>query len=70
MIVGGVVVVIFRPLGMAILGGAAAGYYASAIEKWIRMRPAPEAEPCAPPNRGPAAAVDNSSVTEGPPSVS
>jgi hypothetical protein len=42
-ILGFVVTAFFRPLGFAILAGAAFGYYASAAEKWIRMRPAPDA---------------------------
>jgi hypothetical protein len=42
-IFGFVVLAFFRPLGFAILVGAMAGFYASAAEKWIRMRPAPDA---------------------------
>lgn len=33
----------FRPLGLPILFGAITGFYSSAIEKRIRMRPAPYA---------------------------
>jgi hypothetical protein len=43
MIVGAVLAVWFRPLGIAILSGAISGFYVSAIEKRIRMRPAPDA---------------------------
>src|SRR5476649_2002269 len=39
MIVGFVLVAFFRPVGLAILFGAMSGFYLSAIEKWIRMRP-------------------------------
>jgi hypothetical protein len=42
MIVGFAVTAIFRPLGIAILAGAISGFYVSAIEKRIRMRPAPD----------------------------
>jgi hypothetical protein len=41
-IVGVILITVFRPLGIAILAGAATGLYASAIEKWMRMRPAPD----------------------------
>ena len=50
MLVGFATLASFRPLGLAILAGAMSGFYVSALEKWIRMRPAPEAEPCAAPN--------------------
>jgi hypothetical protein len=43
MMVGVAVAALHRPLGIAILAGAISGFYASAIEKWIRMRPAPDA---------------------------
>jgi hypothetical protein len=43
MIVGAIVTVWFRPLGIAILSGAISGFYVSAIEKRIRLRPAPDA---------------------------
>lgn len=43
MIVGLVLLAMYRPLGTAILAGAMSGFYLSAIEKWIRMRPAPDA---------------------------
>jgi hypothetical protein len=43
MIVGIGVTVLFRPLGIAILAGAVSGFYVSAIEKKIRMRPVPDA---------------------------
>ena len=37
---------------------------------FITGKPRESTEPCAPPNGGPATRLDNSSVTEGPPSVS
>jgi hypothetical protein len=43
MLVGVGVTALFRPLGIAILAGAISGFYFSAIEKRIRMRPAPDA---------------------------
>jgi len=43
MIVGFAVSAWFKPLGIAILSGAISGFYVSAIEKRIRMRPAPDA---------------------------
>ena len=43
MIVGFAVMAVYRPLGLSILAGAMSGFYVSAIEKWIRMRPAPDA---------------------------
>ena len=43
MIVGIAVTALHRPLGIAILAGAISGFYVSAIEKRIRMRPAPDA---------------------------
>ena len=70
MIAGFIVLALFRPLGFAILGGAMSGFYASAIEKWMRMRPVPEAEPGAPPSGGPAMPLGGSGASEGPPSVS
>jgi hypothetical protein len=70
MLIGFGITALFPPLGFAILGGAMSGFYASALEKWIRMRPVPEAELSAPPNGGPAKPVGNSGVAEGPPSVS
>jgi hypothetical protein len=42
MIIGVGVCAFFRPLGMAIFAGAASGFMCSALEKWIRMRPAPD----------------------------
>ena len=42
MIVGFAMTALFRPLGIAILAGAISGFYVSAIEKRIRMRPAPD----------------------------
>jgi hypothetical protein len=66
MLVGFATLASFRPLGLAILAGAMSGFYVSALEKWIRMRPAPEAEPCAAPNGGPATQLGNSGATEGP----
>jgi hypothetical protein len=65
MVAGFLVLALFRPLGFAILGGAMSGFYVSAVEKWIRMRPAPEAEPGAAPNSGPATPVGSSGVAEG-----
>ena len=41
--VGLIVAVYFRPLVLAIFGGAMSGLYISAIEKAVCMRPAPEA---------------------------
>ncbi len=70
MIVGFIVITFFRPLGGAILLGSMCGFYFSAAEKWIRARPAPEAEQPAAPNDGRAAQGDNSNVTEPPPSAS
>jgi len=43
MIVGFAILALCKPLGLAILSGAISGIYFSALEKWIRMRPAPEA---------------------------
>src|SRR5688572_12370918 len=43
MLVGVGVTALSRPLGIAILAGAISGFYVSAIEKRIRMRPAPDA---------------------------
>ena len=43
MIVGVLVTTFFRPLGMAIWAGAMSGFYVSAIEKRLRMRPATDA---------------------------
>jgi hypothetical protein len=42
-IAGFIMLALFRPLGIAIMAGAISGLYASAIEKWIRMSPAPDA---------------------------
>jgi uncharacterized protein YneF (UPF0154 family) len=39
MILGMIVSIFFRPLGEAILCGIVCGYYLSAIEKYLRMRP-------------------------------
>ncbi len=69
MLIGFGITTLFPPLGFAILGGAMSGFYVSALEKWIRMRPVPEAELGAPPNGGPAMRSGNSGITEGPPSV-
>jgi len=44
MLLGVIVLAVFRPLGIAILGGAISGFYVSAIEKGTRMRPAADAE--------------------------
>ena len=38
MIVGGILWACYEPLGQAVFGGAAAGYYLSAIEKLVRIR--------------------------------
>jgi hypothetical protein len=70
MLVGLATLAFFRPLGLAILVGAMSGFYVSALEKLIRMRPAPEAEPCAAPNGDPTTPPGSSDVREGPPSVS
>ncbi len=67
---GFVVTAFFRPLGLAILVGAMCGFYASALEKRIRMRPAPGAEPCTPPSSGSAKPPGNAAGTEERPSVS
>ena len=40
--IGLAVTAFFRPLGIAITIGAISGLYISALEKWIRMRPAPD----------------------------
>jgi hypothetical protein len=69
MIVGFALTAFFRPVGLAILAGAMSGFYASALEKWIRMRPAPEAEPAEAPNGDPAKTSCNSGTIEAPPSV-
>jgi len=42
----------------------------SEVIGFITGKPIEITEPCAPPNGGPATPLDNSSVTEGPPSVS
>jgi hypothetical protein len=42
MFVGFAVTALHRPLGIAILAGAISGFYVSAIEKRLRMRPAPD----------------------------
>jgi hypothetical protein len=42
-IVGLAVLPFFRPVGLAIVVGTISGLYASAVEKGIRMRPAPDA---------------------------
>ncbi len=38
-IAGAVIWAFFKPLGMAILFGAVTGYFASAVEKCVRMKP-------------------------------
>ncbi|HEX4997875.1 MAG TPA: hypothetical protein VFY29_06600 [Terriglobia bacterium] len=43
MILGFGLMALFRQLGVAILAGAMAGFYMSAFEKRMRMRPAPDA---------------------------
>lgn len=40
MIVGFALLVLFKPLGVAIVAGSVSGFYLSAAEKYIRMRPA------------------------------
>jgi len=42
MVVGWAILTVFKPLGIAILGGATFGFYLSAIEKRLRARPVPE----------------------------
>jgi hypothetical protein len=44
MLVGFGTVLWFKPLGLAIAAGAMAGFYLSAIEKRVRMRPVPDAD--------------------------
>jgi hypothetical protein len=46
------------------------GFLIRAFEFVVEKRPKGPVQPCAAPNGGPAAPVENSSVTEGPPSVS
>jgi hypothetical protein len=70
MLIGFGISALFPPLGFAIVGGAMSGFYVSALEKRIRMRPVPEAELAASPNGGPAGRLGNSGVSGGPPSVS
>lgn len=43
MMVGFGVMALHRSFGIAILAGAISGFYVSALEKRIRMRPAPDA---------------------------
>jgi hypothetical protein len=43
MIVGFILTAFFKPLGLAILAGAASGFYASAFEKLMRLRPVSDA---------------------------
>ena len=57
---------VFRPLGLAILAGAMSGFYVSALEKWIRMRPAPDAEL----GTAPKGVGGNSEGAHGPPVAS
>jgi len=45
MFAGFAIAAFFQPLGFAILGGVVFGYFLSVAEKWIRMRPASQAEP-------------------------
>jgi hypothetical protein len=59
----------FRPLGLAILAGAMSGFYVSALEKRIRMRPAPAAEPGDGPDGGPAESRDCPGSGRKPPAV-
>ncbi len=66
---GFIILALFRPLGCAVLGGAVSGFYISAIEKRIRMRPVREAEADVPPNGGPAKPLGDSGLSGGPPSV-
>jgi hypothetical protein len=42
MLIGFALTGLFRPLGLAILGGAMSGFYVSSIEKRMRARPAPD----------------------------
>ena len=39
MLIGMVVAVFFKPLGTAMVAGAALGFYLSALEMWMRARP-------------------------------
>ena len=70
MLVGFGLLLVYRPLGLAVVAGAMSGFYLSAVEKLIRMRPAPDAEPGASPNGGPRQPSGKSGVGGGPPSVS
>lgn len=63
-IVGVIALALFRPLGIAILGGVMSGYYASVVEKSIGMRPGPEVAPDAARNDEPPSAVRNSEVRD------
>ena len=40
-LLGFILLVFFKPVGVPILLGAVSRYYASAVEKWMRMRPVP-----------------------------
>ena len=70
MLVGCGLLLVFRPLGLAILAGAVSGFYVSALEKWIRMRPAPDAEPGTAPKGVPRTAGGNSEGADGAPVAS
>lgn len=48
MICGFILLAVFKPLGIAILGGATLGFYLSAIEKRLRARLVQEDEPSGP----------------------
>lgn len=41
MILGFILLAFFKPVGIPILLGTVSSYYASAVEKWMRMRPVP-----------------------------
>ena len=43
MIIGIIIAAFFKPVGLAILAGVVSGYYISAIEMCMRMRPPPDA---------------------------
>ena len=70
MLVGCGLLLVFRPLGLAILAGAVSGFYVSALEKWIRMRSAPDAKLCIEPKGVPRTAGGNSEGADGPPVAS
>ncbi len=67
MLVGFGLLLVYRPLGIAIVAGAMSGFYLSAVEKLIRMRPAPDVEPAAAPTVRPPEPSAGSGGSVGPP---